>query len=171
MNLFERQTTINDRATALTYQTSTVSFALSGLINKDYRLSFRQHLNLILIMTAQQIHLIDRLLHFHDPINRTSIMHRVFIGQARMIAGLWPQFHEKGSLEFFSDKQLEYFQYSDILSDNEIHYPRHSLLWEYGEEIAKTSDQSKNHSIILLTSETYRYSYIDNLDMMHFIYG
>ena len=171
MNLFERQTTINDRATALTYQISTVSIALSGLTTKDYRLSFRQNLNLILIMTAQQIHLIDRLLHFHDSINRASIMHRVFIGQARMVAGLWPQFHEKGSLEFFSDKQLEYFQYSDILSDNEIHYPHHSLLWEYGEEIAKTANQSKNHSIILLTSETYRYAYIDNKDMIYFICG
>ena len=80
-------------------------------------------------------------------------------------------FFEKGSLEFFSDKQLEYLQYNDILSDNEIHYPRHTLLWEYGEEIAKIADHSKNHSIILLTSETYRYAYIDNKDMIYFICG
>ncbi|GIT32433.1 MAG: hypothetical protein Ct9H300mP2_5120 [Candidatus Neomarinimicrobiota bacterium] len=101
MNLFERQTTINDRATALTYHTSTVSFALSGLINKDYRLSFRQNLNLILIMTPQQIHLIDRLLYFHDPINRTSIMHRVFIGQARMMLDYGHSFMRRDHLNSF----------------------------------------------------------------------
>ena len=171
MNLFERQITINERATALTYQTSTVSIALSGLISKDYQVPLRQHLHLILIMTAQQIHLIDRLLYAHDRVNRTSIMHRIFIGQARMISGLWPQFHEKGSLDFFSDKQLEYVQYRDILSDEEIYYPRHTLLWEFGEEIAKTTDHVKNHRIILLTLGTYRYSYIDNSDMMYFICG
>ena len=122
-------------------------------------------------MAAQQIHLIDRLLHLHDRSNRISIIHRVFIGQARMIAGLWPQFHEKGSLDFFSDKQLEYAQYSYILSDEKIDYPRHTLLWEFGEEIAKSTNQIKNHRIIMLTLETYKYSYIDNSDMLYFIRG
>ena len=37
---------------------------------------------------------------------RKEIIHRIFIGQARMIAGLWPKLFEEGSLEFFSDKQL-----------------------------------------------------------------
>ncbi|HIA79315.1 MAG TPA: hypothetical protein EYO07_04035 [Candidatus Marinimicrobia bacterium] len=171
MNLFERQITIDERATALTYQTSTISVGLSGLISKNYQLPLRQHLHLILIMAAQQIHLIDRLLHLHDRSNRISIIHRVFIGQARMIAGLWPQFHEKGSLDFFSDKQLEYAQYSYILSDEEIDYPRHTLLWEFGEEIAKSTNQIKNHRIIMLTLETYKYSYIDNSDMLYFIRG
>ena len=101
MNLFERQITIDERATALTYQTSTISVGLSGLISKNYQLPLRQHLHLILIMAAQQIHLIDRLLHLHDRSNRISIIHRVFIGQARMIAGLWPQFHERVHWIFF----------------------------------------------------------------------
>ena len=39
------------------------------------------------------------------------------------------------------------------------------------EEIAKTTDHVKNHRIILLTLGTYRYSYIDNSDMMYFICG
>ena len=160
MNLFERQITIDERATALTYQTSTISVGLSGLISKNYQLPLRQH-----------FHLIDRLLHLHDRSNRISIIHRVFIGQARMIAGLWPQFHEKGSLDFFSDKQLEYAQYSGILSDEEIDYPCHTLLWEFGEEIAKSTNRTKNHRIIMLTLETYRYSYIDNSDMLYFIRG
>ena len=62
-------------------------------------------------------------------------------------------------------------QYRDILSDEENYYPRHTLLWEFGEEIAKTTDHVKNHRIILLTLGTYRYSYIDNSDMMYFICG
>ena len=88
MELFKIKSSIDERANALTYHISTVSTVFSGYIVRNYELSFQQHLRLILISTAQQIHLIDRLLFKNDTKNRIDIIHRIFIGQARMIAGL-----------------------------------------------------------------------------------
>jgi len=62
MELFKIKSSIDDRANALTYQISTVGTVFSGYIVKNYQLTYQQHLRLILISTAQQIHLIDRLL-------------------------------------------------------------------------------------------------------------
>ena len=101
MELFKIKSSIDERANALIYHISTVSTAFSGHIVQNYELSYHEHLRLILISTAQQIHLIDRLLFKNDIKNRIEIIHRVFIGQARMIAGLWPKYFEQGSLEFF----------------------------------------------------------------------
>ena len=169
MELFKIKSSIDERANALTYHISTVSTAFSGHIVKNYRLSYQQHLRLILISTAQQIHLIDRLLCENNLENRKSIIHRVFIGQARMIAGLWPQFFEQGSLEFFSDKQLEYMQYPKITENNDINYPRGTLLWEFGEEIALNSNNRQNHQVIMITMGTYKFYYTNNSEIMEFI--
>ena len=169
MELFKIKSSIDERANALTYHISTVSTAFSGHIVKNYRLSYQQHLRLILISTAQQIHLIDRLLCENNLENRKSIIHRVFIGQARMIAGLWPQFFEQGSLEFFSDKQLEYMQYPKITENNDIDYPRGTLLWEFGEEIALNSNNRQNHQVIMITMGTYKFYYTNNSEIMEFI--
>ena len=169
MELFKIKSSIDERANALTYHISTVSTAFSGHIVKNYRLSYQQHLRLILISTAQQIHLIDRLLCENNLENRKSIIHRVFIGQARMIAGLWPQFFEQGSLEFFSDKQLEYMQYPKITENNDINYPRGTLLWEFGEEIALNSNNRQNHHVIMITMGTYNFYYTNNSEIMEFI--
>ena len=169
MELFKIKSSIDESANALTYHISTVSTAFSGHIVKNYRLSYQQHLRLILISTAQQIHLIDRLLCENNLENRKSIIHRVFIGQARMIAGLWPQFFEQGSLEFFSDKQLEYMQYPKITENNDINYPRVTLLWEFGEEIALNSNNQQNHQVIMITMGTYKFYYTNNSEIMEFI--
>ena len=169
MELFKIKSSIDERANALTYHISTVSTAFSGHIVKNYRLSYQQHLRLILISTAQQIHLIDRLLCENNLENRKSIIHRVFIGQARMIAGLWPQFFEQGSLEFFSDKQLEYMQYPKITENNDLNYPRGTLLWEFGEEIALNSNNRQNHQVIMITMGTYKFYYTNNSEIMEFI--
>ena len=169
MELFKIKSSIDERANALTYQISTVSTAFSGHIVKNYQLSYQQHLRLILISTAQQIHLIDRLLCENNLKNRKSIIHRVFIGQSRMIAGLWPQFFEQGSLEFFSDKQLEYMQYPKITENNDINYPRGTLLWEFGEEIALNSNNQQNHQVIMITMGTYKFYYTNNSEIMEFI--
>ena len=169
MELFKIKSSIDERANALTYHISTVSTAFSGHIVKNYRLSYQQHLRLILISTAQQIHLIDRLLCENNLGNRKSIIHRVFIGQARMIAGLWPQFYEQGSLEFFSDKQLEYMQYPKITENNDLNYPRGTLLWEFGEEIALNSNNRQNHQVIMVTMGTYKFYYTNNSEIMEFI--
>ena len=122
MELLKIKSSIDERANALTYHISIVSTVFSGHIVKNYQLSHDQHLNLILISTAQQLHLVDRLLFINNFERRKAIIHRVFIGQARMIAGLWPQFYEQGSLEFFSDKQLEYIQYPDIMKKNNVYF-------------------------------------------------
>ena len=169
MELFKIKSSIDERANALTYHISTVSTAFSGHIVKNYRLSYQQHIRLILISTAQQIHLIDRLLCENNLGNRKSIIHRVFIGQARMIAGLWPQFFEQGSLEFFSDKQLEYMQYPKITENNDLNYPRGTLLWEFGEEIALNSNNRQNHQVIMVTMGTYKFYYTNNPEIMEFI--
>jgi len=169
MELFKIKSSIDERANALTYHISTVSTSFSGHIVKNYQLSYQQHLRLILISTAQQIHLIDRMLCENNLKNRKSIIHRVFIGQARMIAGLWPQFYEQGSLEFFSDKQLEYMQYPKITENNDINYPRGTLLWEFGEEIALNSNNQQNHQVIMITMGTYKFYYTNNSDIMEFI--
>ena len=169
MELFKIKSSIDERANALTYHISTVSIAFSGHIVKNYQLSYQQHLRLILISTAQQIHLIDRLLCENNLENRKSIIHRVFIGQARMIAGLWPQFFEQGSLEFFSDKQLEYMQYPKITENNDLNYPRGTLLWEFGEEIALNSNNRQNHQVIMITMGTYKFYYTNNSEIMEFI--
>ena len=169
MELFKIKSSIDERANALTYHISTVSTAFSGHIVKTYQLSYQQHLKLILISTAQQIHLIDSLLFENNLKNRKSIIHRIFIGQSRMIAGLWPQFYEQGSLEFFSDKQLEYIQYPKITENNDINYPRGTLLWEFGEEIALNSNNQQNHQIIMITMGTYKFYYTNNSEIMEFI--
>ena len=169
MELFKIKSSIDERANALTYHISTVSTSFSGHIVKNYQLSYQQHLRLILISTAQQIHLIDRMLCENNLKNRKSIIHRVFIGQARMIAGLWPQFYEQGSLEFFSDKQSEYMQYPKITENNDINYPRGSLLWEFGEEIALNSNNRQNHQVIMITMGTYKFYYTNNSEIMEFI--
>ena len=103
MELFRIKSNIDEIANALTYHISLVSTIFSGHIVKNYNLSYEQHVRLLLISTAQQIHLIDRLLFKNNYENREAIIHRVFIGQARMIAGLFPKLYEEGSLEFFSD--------------------------------------------------------------------
>ena len=90
MELFKIKSNIDEIANALTYQVSLVSTVFSGNIAKNYGLRYKQHLRLLLISTAQQIHLIDRLLLKHNLIFREAIIHRIFIGQASMIAGLWP---------------------------------------------------------------------------------
>ena len=169
MELFKIKSSIDERANALIYHISTVSTAFSGHIVQNYELSYQEHLRLILISTAQQIHLIDRLLFKNDIKNRVEIIHRVFIGQARMIAGLWPKFFEEGSLEFFSDKQLEYMQYPLKIGGDGLSYPMGSLLWEFGEEIALNSNMKKNHQIILTTMGTYKFYYYNNTDIMNFI--
>ncbi len=169
MELFKIKSSIDDRANALTYQISTVGTVFTGYIVKNYQLTYQQHLRLILISTAQQIHLIDRLLLKNNLEHRKGIIHRIFIGQARMIAGLWPKFFEQGSLEFFSDKQLEYMQYPEKTEEDDLNYPRGSLLWEFGEEIALNSDMKKNHQIILTTMGTYKFYYTNNADIMDFI--
>jgi hypothetical protein len=86
-----------------------------------------------------------------------------------MIAGLWPNLYEEGSLEFFSDKQLEYTQYPEKIKNDDINYPEGSLLWEFGEEIAFNSSMQKNHKIILTTIGTYKFYYINNDEIMAFI--
>ena len=169
MELFKIKSSIDEIANALTYQISTVGTVFSGHIVKNYQLTYQQHLRLILISTAQQIHLIDRLLLKNNLEYRKAIIHRIFIGQARMIAGLWPKFFEEGSLEFFSDKQLEYMQYPEITENDDLNYPRGSLLWEFGEEIASNSNMKKNHQIILTTMGTYKFYYNNNADIMDFI--
>lgn len=169
MELFKIKSNIDEIANALTYQVSLVSTVFSGNIAKNYDLTYKQHLRLLLISTAQQIHLIDRLLLKHNLTSREAIIHRIFIGQARMIAGLWPNLYEEGSLEFFSDKQLEYTQYPEKIKNDDIHYPKGSLLWEFGEEIAFNSSMQKNHKIILTTIGTYKFYYINNNEIMAFI--
>ena len=86
-----------------------------------------------------------------------------------MIAGLWPQFFEQGSLEFFSDKQLEYMQYPEITENNDINYPRGTLLWEFGEEIALNSNNQQNHQVIMITMGPYKFYYTNNSEIMEFI--
>ena len=86
-----------------------------------------------------------------------------------MIAGLWPNLYEEGSLEFFSDKQLEYLQYSEKVEEGEVNYPKGSLLWEFGEEIAGNIHMQKNHKIILTTIGTYKFYYMKNEQIMDFI--
>ena len=179
MELFRIKSNIDEIANALTYQISLVSTVFSGHIVKNYNLSYKQHVRLLLISTAQQIHLIDRLLFKNNYEKREAIIHRVFIGQARMIAGLWPKLYEEGSLEFFSDKQLDYLKYPDKqleylknpdkTEDDEINYPKGSLLWEFGEEIAFNSDMQKNHKIILKTIGTYKFYYLKNEQIMDYI--
>ena len=169
MELLKIKSSIDERANALTYHISIVSTVFSGHIVKNYQLSHNQHLNLILISTAQQLHLVDRLLFINNFERRKAIIHRVFIGQARMIAGLWPQFYEQGSLEFFSDKQLEYIQYPDIMKKNNLFYPRGSLLWEFGEEIALSSNKKRNHQLIMITMGTYKFYYINNAEIRGFL--
>ena len=169
MELFKIKSSIDERANALIYHISTVSTAFSGHIVQNYELSYHEHLRLILISTAQQIHLIDRLLFKNNIKSRRDIIHRVFIGQARMIAGLWPKYFEQGSLEFFSDKQLEYMQYPKITKKNEVNYPKGTLLWEFGEEIAFNCNHTKNHQIIMITMGTYKFYYMNNPDIMEFI--
>jgi len=163
------KSSIDDRASALTYQISIVGTVLSGHIVKNYQLTYQQHLRLVLISTAQQIHLIDRLLLKNNLESRKAIIHRIFIGQARMIAGLWPKYFEQGSLEFFSDKQLEYMQYPEITESDDLNYPRGSLFWEFGEEIALNSNMNKNHQIILTTMGTYKFYYSNSSGIMDFI--
>ena len=68
MELLKIKSSIDERANALIYHISTVSTAFSGHIVQNYELSYHEHLRLILISTAQQIHLIDRLL-FKNNIN------------------------------------------------------------------------------------------------------
>ena len=169
MELFRIKSNIDEIANALTYQISLVSTVFSGHFVKNYNLSYKQHVRLLLISTAQQIHLIDRLLFNNNYENREPIIHRVFIGQARMIAGLWPNLYEEGSLEFFSDKQLEYLQYPEKVEEDEVNYPKGSLLWEFGEEIAGNIHMQKNHKIILTTIGTYKFYYMKNEQIMDFI--
>mgnify|MGYP001184081435 FL=1 len=169
MELFKIKSNIDEIANALTYQISLVGTVFSGHIVKNYNLTYKQHLRTMLISTAQQIHLIDRLLFRNNYENREAIIHRVFIGQARMIAGLWPNFYEEGSLEFFSDKQLEYLQYPEKVEEGEVNYPKGSLLWEFGEEIAGNIQMQKNHKIILTTIGTYKFYYMKNEQIMDFI--
>ena len=83
--------------------------------------------------------------------------------------GLWPQFFEQGSLEFFSDKQLEYMQYPKITENNDLNYPRGTLLWEFGEEIALNSNNRQNHQVIMITMGTYKFYYTNNSEIMEFI--
>lgn len=169
MELFKIKSNIDEIANALTYQVSLVSTVFSGHIVENYNLTYKQHLRLLLISTAQQIHLIDRLLLKNNWTYREATIHRIFIGQARMIAGLWPHLYEQGSLEFFSDKQLEYTQYPEKIKNDGINYPKGSLLWEFGEEIAFNSSMQKNHKIILTTIGTYKFYYINNDEIMAFI--
>jgi|TARA_B110000914_G_scaffold43265_1_gene36586 hypothetical protein len=169
MELFKIKSNIDEIANALTYQVSLVSTVFSGHIVKNYSLTYKQHLRLLLISSAQQIHLIDRLLFKNNLRCRESIIHRVLIGQARMIAGLWPNLYEEGSLEFFSDKQLEYSQYPEKLKNDNTNYPTGSLLWEFGEEIAFNISMQKNHKIILTTIGTYKFYYFNNDEIMAFI--
>ena len=68
-----------------------------------------------------------------------------------------------------SDKQLEYSQYPEIIENNDVDYPIGTLLWEFGEEIAKNSDRNKNHQIIMQTIGTYKYYYLKNGEIMNFI--
>ena len=68
-----------------------------------------------------------------------------------------------------SDKQLEYLKYPDKTEDDEINYPKGSLLWEFGEEIAFNSDMQKNHKIILKTIGTYKFYYLKNQQIMDYI--
>tara|TARA_B100000073_G_scaffold239886_1_gene200960 strand:+ start:1378 stop:1899 length:522 start_codon:yes stop_codon:yes gene_type:complete len=167
--LFNIKPGIDDRANAIVYQISIVSSAFSGHIINSYDLTYKQHIRLFLITVAQQINLIDRLLYKYDFENRDLIIHRVFIGQARLISSLIPQYYEQGSLDFFSDKQLEYSQYPQIIEKNDVDYPIGTLLWEFGEEIAKNSDRNKNHQIIMQTIGTYKYYYLKNSEIMNFI--
>ena len=169
MELFKIKSNIDEIANAFTYQVTLVSTVFSGHIVENYNLTYKQHLRLILISTAQQIHLIDRLLLNNNLTSRKAIIHRIFIGQARMVAGLWPNLYEEGSLEFFSDKQLEYTQYPGKIKNDDINYPAGSLLWEFGEEIAFNSRMQKNHKIILTTIGTYKFYYINNDEIMSFI--
>ena len=169
MELFKIKSNIDEIANALTYQISLVGTVFSCHIVKNYNLTYKQHLRVLLISTAQQIHLIDRLLFRNNYENREAIIHRVFIGQARMIAGLWPNLYEEGSLEFFSDKQLEYLQYPEKVEEGEVNYPKGSLLWEFGEEIAGNIQMQKNHKIILTTIGTYKFYYMKNEQIMDFI--
>ena len=169
MELFKVKSNIDERANALTYQISTVGTIFAGHLANNYHLKYDEHLRLILISTAQQIHIIDRLLLENNLEYRKEIIHRIFIGQARMIAGLWPKFFEEGSLEFFSDKQLEYMQYPLKIGGDGLSYPMGSLLWEFGEEIALNSNMKKNHQIILTTMGTYKFYYYNNTDIMNFI--
>ena len=147
----------------------TVSLVLSGHLVHNYKVSYDSHLNLLLLSTAQQINLIDRLLIRYNYKNRKPIIHRIFIGQARMIAGFIPKLYEEGSLAFFSDKQLEYSQYNSIIGHQSLYYPKRTLLWEFGEELAQNANQRKNHKIILQTIETYKYHYLSNNDIIRFI--
>jgi len=169
MELFKIKSNIDEIANALTYQVTLVSTVFSGHIVENYDLTYKHHLRLLLISTAQQIHLIDRLLFKNNLTSREAIIHRIFIGQARMIAGLWPNLYEEGSLEFFSDKQLEYTHYPEKIKNDDINYPEGSLLWEFGEEIAFNSSMQKNHKIILTTIGTYKFYYINNDEIMAFI--
>ena len=160
---------IEDRANAITYQISTVSLVLSGHLVHNYKISYDNHLNLLLLSTAQQINLIDRLLIRYNYKNRKPIIHRIFIGQARIIAGFIPKLYEEGSLDFFSDKQIEYSQYDSITGDPSLYYPKRTLLWEFGEELARNANQRKNHKIIMQAIETYKYYYLENNDIIRFI--
>ena len=85
-----------------------------------------------------------------------------------MIAGLWPKLYEEGSLEFFSDKQLEYLKYPDKTEDDEISYPKGSLLWEFGEELHLIVyvEKSQNH---FKTIGTYKFYYLKNEQIMDYI--
>ena len=56
MEFFRIKSNIDEIANALTYQISLVSTVFSGHIVKNYNLSYNQHVRLLLISTAQQIH-------------------------------------------------------------------------------------------------------------------
>ena len=78
MELFRIKSNIDEIANALTYQISLVSTIFSGHIVKNYNLSYKQHVRLLLISTAQQIHLIDRLLFKNNYENPPHIILFVF---------------------------------------------------------------------------------------------
>ena len=73
------------------------------------------------------------------------------------------------ALVYTGTEQLEYMQYPEITEDDDLNYPRGSLLWEFGEEIASNSNLKKNHQIILTTMGTYKFYYYNNADIMDFI--
>ena len=60
-------------------------------------------------------------------------------------------------------------QYPKITKKNEINFPKGSLLWEFGEEIAINCNYQKNHQIIMITMGTYKFYCMNNPDIMEFI--
>jgi hypothetical protein len=55
------------------------------------------------------------------------------------------------------------------MKKNNIHYPRGSLLWEFGEEIALSSNKKRNHQLIMITMGTYKFYYINNAEIRGFL--